>query len=207
VSPEEAQRAGFVWHFCCRRNLRCGFGAGVISGEDERLYVAIAGPYFVLGPAGIHLNAFGPDLVALAGCGGSGGGMPGITVDRYRGLWVGLEIVVQAGCFAPPQLDAMRARPSGCGIPYTATVRGSPDLAPLVVRMTVGTPVTVPAKLRVPAVILVMSWSRRFAVGRRSATRTLVAAKVRIARWNVLASLKDRADMVFILSRVYPGHP
>ena len=40
-----------------------------------------------------------------------------------------LRLWYQAGCFAPPQLDAMRARPSGCGIPYTVTVRGWPDLA------------------------------------------------------------------------------
>ena len=77
-------------------------------------------------------------------------------------------------------------------MPYTATVRGCPDLAPVVVRMTVGMPVAIAAKLRLPPVALLMSWSRRFAVGRRSATPTFVAAMERIIRWNALASLNDR---------------
>ena len=79
---------------------------------------------------------------------------------------------------------------------------GSPDLAPVVVRMTAGTPVRIPAKLRLPPVSLLTSWSRWFAVGRRSATPTLVAARVRIVRWNALASSNDRPGMVPFLPKL-----
>ena len=42
-----------------------------VPGEDERLDAAFAGPRFLLPKAGVDLHAFGPDLIALAGCGGS----------------------------------------------------------------------------------------------------------------------------------------
>lgn len=118
-----------------------------------------------------------------------------------------MRLWYQAGCFAPPQLDAMRPRPSGCGIPYTATARGSPDLAPVVVRMTAGRPVAIPAKLRLPPVSLLTSLSRWCAVGRKSATPTFVAAKLRISRWKVLALLKDRTGMVSFLPKLYARAP
>ena len=35
--------------------------------KDERLDVAVAGPRLLLGEPGVDLDAFGPDLVALAG--------------------------------------------------------------------------------------------------------------------------------------------
>src|ERR1700737_1196349 len=63
-----------------------------VPGEDERLDAAFAGPRFLLPKAGVDLHAFGPDLIALAGCGGSGGGMPGIALGPHRGRWVGSEI-------------------------------------------------------------------------------------------------------------------
>lgn len=88
----------------------------------------------------------------------------------------------QAGCLVPPKLDAMRARPSGCGIPYTATVREAPDLAPVVVSMTTGMPVAISPKLLRPPVALATRRSRWCAVGRRSATPTVVDAKRRIVR-------------------------
>ena len=67
--------------------------SGSIAAEDEGLYVAFTRSRFVLSPAGVELDAFRPDLVPLAGCGGSGGGLPSIALDRYRGHGVGLEIV------------------------------------------------------------------------------------------------------------------
>jgi hypothetical protein len=165
--------------------------SGSIAAEDEGFYVAFTRSRFVLSPAGVELDAFRPDLVALAGCGGAGSGLPGIPLNRYRGFVVDLE---------PPKLDAMRPTPSGCGIPNTTTVRGSPDLAPMVVRMTAGRPSAISAKLRLPPVSLATSWSRWCAVGRKSATPTFVAAKLRIIRYNALASLKDRAGMASFLA-------
>jgi hypothetical protein len=76
----------------------------------------------------------------------------------------------------------MRPRPLGCGIPNTATVRGSPDFAPVVVRMTAGTPAAIPVKLRLPPLSFVTSRSRWCKVGRKSVTPTFVAAKLRIIR-------------------------
>ena len=52
-----------------------------------------------------------------------------------------------------------------------------------------------------------MSWSRRFAVGRRSATPTFVATKLRIIRWNALASLKDRTGMVSFSPKLNAHEP
>ena len=157
--------------------------------------MAFAGPRFVLPPARVDLKAFRPDLVALAGCGGSGGGMPRIALDGYRGLWVRPEVVVPGRVLRAAPVGRDDGQALGCGIPYTVTVRGSPDLAPVVVRMTAGTPVTIPVKLRLPSVSLLTSWSRWFAVGRRGATPTFVAARVRIVRCNALASSKDRPAM------------
>lgn len=93
-----------------------------------------------------------------------------------------MRLKYQAGCLAPPKLDAIRARPSGCGIPYTGTVRGSPDLAPVVVSMITGMPVANPAKLLRPPVALATRRSRLCAVGRSSATPAVVDAKRRINR-------------------------
>ena len=67
---------------------------GSIPAEDEGFYVAFTRSRFVLSPAGVELDAFRPDLLPLAGCGGSRGGLPGIALDSYRCLGVGLEIVV-----------------------------------------------------------------------------------------------------------------
>lgn len=63
-----------------------------------------------------------------------------------------------------------------------ATVRGFPDLAPVVVRTTAGRPAAIPAELRLPAVSLLTSWSRRCAAGRKSTRPALVTATARIAR-------------------------
>src|ERR1700722_16188951 len=67
---------------------------GSIAAEDEGFYAAFTRARFVLSPARVELDASRPDLVALVGGGGSGSGLPGIPLDRYRGLGVGLEIVV-----------------------------------------------------------------------------------------------------------------
>src|SRR6516164_4165576 len=70
------------------------FWCPLIPAQDERLDMAFAGPRLVLAPAGVNLEPFRPDLIALAGCGESGGGLARIAPNSYGGFWVGLEVVV-----------------------------------------------------------------------------------------------------------------
>lgn len=55
-------------------------------------------------------------------------------------------------------------------------------MAPVVVRMTVGRPAAIPAKLCLPPVSLLTSQSRRCAVGRKNTRPAFVPATPRIAR-------------------------
>ena len=78
-------------------------------------------------------------------------------------------------------------------------------MAPVVVSMTAGMPVEIPAKLLLPPVTLVTSRSKWCAVGRRNAAPNFVAAKLRIIRWNALVSSKDRSGMVSLLPKLNAG--
>jgi len=60
----------------------------------RELAVPIPGPHFVLPPAGIQLDAFGPDLVALAWRREPRGRMPGIAADGDRRFRIGFQVVV-----------------------------------------------------------------------------------------------------------------
>ena len=56
-------------------------------------------------------------------------------------------------------------------------------------------------------VALVMSWSRGFAIGRKTATPTFVDAKRRIPRWKALASSNDRFGMVSFAPKLNAHEP
>jgi hypothetical protein len=114
--------------------------------------------------------------------------MPGIALDCNRGRWVGLEIVVPGRVFYASEVGRDEGQTVGVRDSVQCDGAGFARLGAHSGEDDRGTPVAIPAKLLLPPVSLVMSWSRRFAVGRRSAAPAFVAAKLRIARWNVLAS-------------------
>jgi hypothetical protein len=68
--------------------------------------------------------------------------------------------------------------------------------------MTAGTPAAIPLKLRLPPLSFVTSRSRWRKVGRKSATPTFVAAKLRNTRWNALASRNDRTGVLSFLPKL-----
>jgi hypothetical protein len=80
-------------------------------------------------------------------------------MDTAASGWA-LRFVVPGRVFYAAPVGRDEAQAVGVRDSYDATVRGSPDLAPVVVSMTAGMPVVIPAKLLLPPVTLVMSRSR-----------------------------------------------
>jgi hypothetical protein len=151
-------------------------------GEDERLDVAVTGPHFVFHQAGDNCDPSGPYFVPLAGRGLSGGRMPGFTSKLYCCGWVRLQVVVPGGVLVASIVGCDDGYAVRVRHPRTATVRGAPDSAPVVVRMTAGTPPMIPAKVRLPPVSRLMSSSRWCAVGRKRTAPTFVVANARTTR-------------------------
>ena len=85
--------------------------------EDERLYVAFASPCLVLRPAGVQLEPFAQISSRSRGVAKRAVACQVSPSIDTVASGLALRWWYQAGCFAPPKLDAMRPRPLGCEKP------------------------------------------------------------------------------------------